>query len=212
MGQATREVPRDDGSRSRQARTEQVRDKVLAAAGQLMLEGGLAAATMEAIAARAGVSKRTLYKYWPSRGAVALEGFMRSADPWSSLPGNATAAESLEALVAAAARLFGETPAGPLMRSLVADAQSQDEVATALREQWLQPRRAAAGDLIQKAVDDGEFRADLNVEVVLDLLFGPVYYRLLLGHETLDTAFAVASVRQLVAGLSRRTPADSGGR
>jgi AcrR family transcriptional regulator len=208
VGQATREVPRNDGSRSRQARTEQVRDKVLAAAGQLMLEGGLAAATMEAIAARAGVSKRTLYKYWPSRGAVALEGFMRSADPWSSLPGNATAAESLEALVAASARLFSETPAGPLMRSLVADAQSQDEVATALREQWLQPRRAAAGDLIRKAVDDGEFRADLDVEVVLDLLFGPVYYRLLLGHETLDTAFAVASVRQLVAGLSRRTPAD----
>jgi AcrR family transcriptional regulator len=184
-----------------------VRDKVLAAAGQLMLVGGLAAATMEAIAARAGVSKRTLYKYWPSRGAVALEGFMRSADPWSSLPGNATAAESLEALVVAAARLFSETPAGPLMRSLVADAQSQDEVATALREQWLQPRRAAAGDLIRKAVDDGEFRADLDVEVVLDLLFGPVYYRLLLGHETLDPRFAVASVRQLVAGLSRRTPA-----
>jgi AcrR family transcriptional regulator len=207
VGQATREVPRNDGSRSRQVRTQQVRDKVLAAAGQLMLEGGLAAATMEAIAARAGVSKRTLYKYWPSRGAVALEGFMRSADPWSSLPGNATAAESLEALVVAAARLFSETPAGPLMRSLVADAQSQDEVATALREQWLQPRRAAAGDLIRKAVDDGEFRADLDVEVVLDLLFGPVYYRLLLGHETLDPRFAVASVRQLVAGLSRRTPA-----
>jgi AcrR family transcriptional regulator len=207
MGQATGEATREDGSRSRQARTEQVRDKVLAAAGQLMLEGGLAAATMEAIAARAGVSKRTLYKYWPSRGAVALEGFMRSADPWSSLPGNATAAESLEALVVAAARLFAETPAGPLMRSLVADAQSQDEVAAALREQWLQPRRAAAGDLIRKAVDDGEFRADLDVEVVLDLLFAPVYYRLLLGHENLDPRFAAASVRQLVAGLSRRTPA-----
>jgi AcrR family transcriptional regulator len=207
MGQAMREVPRNDGSGSRQARTEQVRDKVLAAAGQLMLEGGLAAATMEAIAARAGVSKRTLYKYWPSRGAVALEGFMRSADPWSSLPGNATAAESLEALVVAAARLFTETPAGPLMRSLVADAQSQDEVATALREQWLQPRRAAAGDLIRKAVDDGEFRADLDVEVALDLLFAPVYYRLLLGHESLDTRFAVASVRQLVAGLSPRAGA-----
>ena len=123
-------------------RTEQVRDAVLTAAGELMLEGGLAAATMEAIAARAGVSKRTLYKYWPSRGAVALEGFMRSAAASWTLPENAPAAESLEELVVAAVRLFTQTPAGPLMRSLIADAQAQDEIATAIRDQWLRPRRA----------------------------------------------------------------------
>jgi AcrR family transcriptional regulator len=186
------------------SRSEQVREKVLAAAGQLMLEGGLAAATMEGIATRAGVSKRTLYKYWPSRGAVALEGFMRSAASSTSVPENAPAAESLETLVAAAADLFTQTPGGPLMRSLIADAQSQEEIARALRDQWLQPRRAVAADLIQKAVGDGEFRADLDVEVVLDLLFAPVYYRLLLGHESLDRPFAVASVRHLVAGLAPR--------
>jgi AcrR family transcriptional regulator len=202
--QARHDVPRNDGLRPRQMRTEQVRDKVLAAAGQLVLEGGLTVATMEAIAARAGVSKRTLYKYWPSRGAVALEGFMRSAATSWSLPENATVAESLEALVTAAVDLFTETPAGPLMRSLVADAQSQDEIAMALRDQWLRPRRAVAADLIRKAIRDGEFRADLDVEVVLDLLFAPVYYRLLLGHESLDTQFAVTSVRHLVAGLSPR--------
>jgi AcrR family transcriptional regulator len=201
--QAARPAPRDNGSRSRQARTEQVRDKVLEAAGQLMLEGGLAAATMEAIAARAGVSKRTLYKYWPSRGAVALEGFMRSAAASWSFPADATAAESLEMLVVTAVRLFTETPAGPLMRSLVADAQSQDEIATALREQWLGPRRAVAAGLIRQGAADGEFRPGLDVEVVLDLLFAPVYYRLLLGHEDLDTQFAVSSVRHLLAGLSR---------
>jgi AcrR family transcriptional regulator len=201
--QAARSAPRDDGARSRQARTEQVRDKVLEAAGQLMLEGGLAAATMEAIAARAGVSKRTLYKYWPSRGAVALEGFMRSAAASWSFPADATAAESLEMLVVTAVRLFTETPAGPLMRSLVADAQSQDEIAAALREQWLGPRRAVAAGLIRQGAADGEFRPGLDVEVVLDLLFAPVYYRLLLGHEDLDTQFAVSSVRHLLAGLSR---------
>jgi AcrR family transcriptional regulator len=199
--QARREVTRDDGPRPRQLRTEQVRDKVLAAAGQLALEGGLAAATMEAIAARAGVSKRTLYKYWPSRGAVVLEGFMRSAATSWSLPENATVAESLEALAVAAVELFTKTPAGPLMRSLVADAQSQDEIALAIRDQWLRPRRAVAADLVRKAIATGEFRAGLDVEVVLDLLFAPVYYRLLLGHESLDRQFAVTSVRHLVAGL-----------
>ncbi len=200
MEQATRDI----GLRPRQTRSEQVRDRILAAAGQLVLEGGWAAATMEGIAARAGVSKRTLYKYWPSRGAVALEGFMRSAATSWSLPENATAAESLEVLVVAAVDLFTQTPGGPLMRSLIADAQSQEEIALALRDQWLRPRRAVAADLIRTAVGDGEFRADLDVEVVLDLLFAPVYYRLLLGHENLDRQFAVATVRHLVAGLAPR--------
>jgi AcrR family transcriptional regulator len=191
----------EDSQKARSPRTEQVRDRVLEAAGQLVLEGGLSAATMEAIAARAGVSKRTLYKYWPSRGAVALEGFMRRAATSWALPENATAAESLEAHVVAAVNLFTATQAGALMRSLIADAQSHDEIARALRDQWLRPRRAVSADIIRKGMADGEFRPDLDVEVVLDLLFAPIYYRLLLGHQDLDQQFAVALVRQVVDGL-----------
>lgn len=190
---------RDEAGRRRQP--AQLRDAVLTAAGELMLEGGLGAATMEAIAARAGVSKRTLYKYWPSRGAVALEGFMRSAASSWSLPQGASVAESLTVLVVAATRLFGQSPAGPLMRSLIADAQSQDEIAEAIRDQWLRPRRAVAADLIRRGVAEGEFRADTDVEVAIDLLFAPVYYRLLLGHEPMTEAFAIRSVDHLIAGL-----------
>ena len=200
MNQTPRE-PRDQDEPGWRPRTEQLRDRVLNAAGELMLEGGLAAATMEAIAARAGVSKRTLYKYWPSRGAVALEGFMRSAASSWSLSDGASPTEQLRGLVVSAARLFAGTPAGQLMRSLVADAQSQDEVATAIREQWLRPRRVVAADLIRQGVAEGEFRAGLDVEITLDLLFGPVYYRLLLGHEPITDAFAAATVDHLVAGL-----------
>ena len=199
MEQAARKLAVRDES-SRRSR-EQLRDAVLSAAGELMLEGGLAAATMEAIAARAGVSKRTLYKYWPSRGAVALEGFMRNAASSWSLPDDASAVEALTVLVVSAARLFAATPAGPLMRSLIADAQAQNEIATAIREQWLRPRRAVAADLIRRGVAEGEFRADLDVEVALDLLFAPVYYRLLLGHEPMTDAFATATVEYVVTGL-----------
>jgi len=199
MEQAARKpAVRDESSRRSR---EQLRDAVLSAAGELMLEGGLAAATMEAIAARAGVSKRTLYKYWPSRGAVALEGFMRNAASSWSLPDDASAVEALTVLVVSAARLFAGTPAGPLMRSLIADAQAQNEIATAIREQWLRPRRAVAADLIRRGVAEGEFRADLDVEVALDLLFAPVYYRLLLGHEPMTDAFATATVEYVVTGL-----------
>ena len=182
-------------------RSESRRTAILAAAGDLMLEGGLSAATMEAIAERAGVGKATIYKWWPSRGAVALEGFMvKAADSWS-LPEGASAPEALRVLVTSATRLFAGTLAGQLMRSLAADAQSHPEIALALREQWFRPRRAVAAEIIRKGIENGELRADLDLAVTLDLVFAPVYYRLLFSHEPLDEEFAARSIEQVLHGI-----------
>jgi AcrR family transcriptional regulator len=183
-------------------RSESRRTAILAAAGELMLEGGLAAATMEAIAARARVGKATIYKWWPSRGAVALEGFMvKAADSWS-LPEGASAPDALRALATSAVRLFAGTPAGQLMRALAADAQSQPEVAVALREQWFGPRRAVAAEIIRKGIENGELRGDLDLAATLDLVFAPVYYRLLFSHEPLDEEFAARSIEQVLHGIA----------
>jgi AcrR family transcriptional regulator len=183
-------------------RSEARRAAILAAAGELMLEGGLPAATMEAIATRAGVGKATIYKWWPSRAAVALEGFMvGAADSWS-LPEGSTAPEALRVLVTSAVRLFAGTFAGQLMRSLAADAQSQPEIARALREQWFGPRRAVAAEIIRKGIDNGELRADLDLAATLDLVFAPVYYRLLFSHEPLDEEFAARSIEHVLQGIA----------
>jgi len=190
------------GGRTGRPRSEARRAAILAAAGDLMIEGGLRAATMEAIAARAGVGKATVYKWWPSRGAVAMEGFMlRASDSWT-LPEGVPAAEGLRILVVAAVRLFQDTPAGPLMRALTADAQSDPEIARALREQWLGPRRAVAAEIIRDGVRRGELRPDLDLATTLDLVFGPVYYRLLFSHEPLDEAFAERCVEQMLSGIA----------
>ncbi|MFE2431876.1 TetR/AcrR family transcriptional regulator [Streptomyces sp. NPDC059373] len=183
-------------------RSEARRAAILAAAGDLMMEGGLRAATMEAIAARAGVGKATVYKWWPSRGAVALEGFMlRAASSWS-LPEDASAPEALRILAVASVRLFTRSPAGPLMRALAADAQSDPEIAQALREQWLGPRRAVAAEVIREGIARGELRADLDMAAVLDLVFAPVYYRLLFSHEPLDEAFAERCIDHVLTGIA----------
>jgi AcrR family transcriptional regulator len=188
--------------RAGRPRSEARRAAILAAAGDLMIEGGLRAATMEAIAARAGVGKATIYKWWPSRGAVALEGFMlRAADSWA-LPEGVSAPEALRILAVAAVRLFTTTPAGPLMRALAADAQSDPEIAQALREQWLGPRRAVAAEIIRTGMAKGELRRDLDVSATLDLVFAPVYYRLLFSHDTLDEEFAEHAVEQLMTGIT----------
>jgi AcrR family transcriptional regulator len=167
-----------------------------------MLEGGLSAATMEAIAARAGVGKATIYKWWPSRGAVALEGFMVSAAESWSLPEDVSAPEALRLLAMSAVRLFVGTPAGELMRSLAADAQSQPEIALALREQWFGPRRAVVAEIVRRGIQSGELRADLDLAATVDLVFAPVYYRLLFSHEPLDAEFAARSVEHVLHGIA----------
>lgn len=189
-------------SRRGRPRSQASREAILAAAGELMMEGGLKAATVDAIATRAGVGKATVYKWWDSRGAVALEGFMaKAADSWS-LPEGATAPEALRIMAVAAVKLFTESSAGHLMRAMTADAQSQPELARALREHWLAPRRAVAAEIIRKGVRRGELRADLDVEVLLDLVFAPIYYRLLYGHEELTESFAGQIVDQVLTGIA----------
>jgi AcrR family transcriptional regulator len=198
--------PQVDGSDRRRGgrpRDEARRAAILTAAGDLMLEGGLGAATMEAIAARAGVSKQTIYNWWPSRGAVAMEGFMLRADPLGQVPDGVPAAEALRILAVELVRLLS-SPAGALMRSLVAEAQSQTEVADALRDQWLTPRRAAVVEIVEAGIAAGEFDPDTDVDVAMDHVFAPLYYRLLLGHRPLTEEFARRSVAQLVDGIRTR--------
>ena len=102
-----------------------------------------------------------------------------------------------------AIRLFNHGSAGPLMRALAADAQSQPEVAEALRERWFGPRRALAAAVIARGIEAGELRPDLDLAATLDVLFGPVYYRLLFSHEPLDEAFASRLIDQVLRGIAR---------
>jgi AcrR family transcriptional regulator len=187
-------------------RSERARLAILAAAGELMLAGGINAASMEAIAERAGVSKATIYKWWPSRGAVALDGFLAQAHETIAVPEGLSTKEALRFQVLALIRLFRDTPSGPLMRALVSQAECDPEIARAVRERWLAPRRAVAIEIIRTGVASGEFRPDLDAAVVSDQLFAPIYHRLIFGHEPLVDALADRLVDQAVAGLCPARP------
>ncbi|HEX3791878.1 MAG TPA: TetR/AcrR family transcriptional regulator [Pseudonocardiaceae bacterium] len=186
-------------------RSERVRLAVLDAAADLLIEGGMAAATIEGIAARAGVSKATIYKWWPSRGHLALDSFFtRTMDTIVVNPEDSLAA-SLTAQLDALCVLFRDTPSGRLMRELAAAAQGDPEVRTALEENWLRPRRTVGAGLLTDAVRRGELRADVDVDAAVDQLFAPVYHRLLFGYAPLRDGLAGVLVAQLLSGL--RAPA-----
>ena len=183
-------------------RSEEARRAILAAAGELMLASGLGAATMDAIAARAGVSKATIYKWWPSRGAVALDGFLDQVAGTLAVPDGLSARDALSWQIAALVGLFRDTTAGPLMRALVAAAQSDPDIARALREQWLAPRRAVTLDTLRAGIA-GQRSAPISTWRPPPMqLFGPVYTRLFFGHPPLDDALTLALTSQLLDGIT----------
>src|SRR5947209_5928840 len=87
------------------------------------------------------------------------------------------------------------------MAALMAEAQGDAEFARRLREKWVAARRAALRSILERGEARGELRRDLDLELVIDGLYGPMWYRLLNSHAPLDRAFAECLVEQLFAGI-----------
>lgn len=188
------------GQRGR-PRSEQARVAVLEAAGDLLLEGGLNAASVEGIAARAGVSKATIYKWWPNRGAVVLDGFLERVRHSLAIPEGLGTVDALEFQIDELVTLFRDTAVGPAMRAIASEVESDPELARAVRERWLGPRRAVTVDVLTRGIAAGDLRPDLDVELVMDQLYGPLYFRLVFGHGPLPDDLAHRLVGQLLHGV-----------
>jgi AcrR family transcriptional regulator len=157
---------------------------VLDAAAELALEG-TAGASVDGIAARAGVSRTTVYKWWPSAAAVLLEGLLERTHDTLEAPASATTREALGEYLAKLITLVRETPAGALLRGLTAASATDPAVGHALIDDWLAPRRKAVVNLLVGGVRRGEVRAGLDYNSVIDVLFAPIYYRLVYQHQPL---------------------------
>ncbi len=184
-------------------RSERARLATLEAAADLMVEGGLGAATMEAIAARAGVSKVTIYKWWPSRGAVAVDAYFHRFDETYSYVDTGDVAADLTTQVRLLIHAF-QGRAGEIMAELIGRAQTDPALAETLRTGWLVPRREAASAVLERAVARGQLRPDADIPTVMDELYAPLYWRLLMRHQPLDDALADELVRNTLEGVRLR--------
>ncbi len=184
-------------------RSERARLATLEAAADLLVEGGLTAATMEAIAARAGVSKVTIYKWWPSRGAVAVDAYFHRFDETYSYVDTGDVAADLTTQVRLLIHAF-RGRAGEIMAELIGRAQTDPALAETLRTGWLVPRREAAAAVLERAVARGQLRPDADIPTVMDELYAPLYWRLLMRHQPLDDALADELVRNTLEGVRLR--------
>jgi AcrR family transcriptional regulator len=182
-------------------RSEKARNAILEAAAALLLAHGLEAASMGAVAERAGVSKATIYRWWPSKQMLALDALFGCADARTPTRDTGTLRGDLLALVRPLVREIGSRPFARVIAALVSEAQSDPVFAKAYRTHFVDPRREAMRAAFARAAERGEVAADLDVEVEVDLMYGSVYHRLLHGHAALSDRFASDVIELALGGI-----------
>ncbi|MBX7448237.1 TetR/AcrR family transcriptional regulator [Mycolicibacterium sp. 3033] len=183
-------------------RSEAARGAILSAAAELASEGGPSAATIDAIARRAEVSRTTIYKWWPSAAAIVLEGLLESVRESIVRPPGSSTVEALVHHVSALNAILADPGVGALLRNVIAAAAGDPAIQAALLAQWIEPRRGAVVDALTDAVTTGELPGDTDIEVVVDALVSPPYYRLVFGMPPLSERRVRALVDAVWAGCS----------
>lgn len=193
-------VTEHTGATRGRPRSEEARTRILAAAVELVQEGGLAAATMTAVAARASVSKVTVYRWWSSPGAIVLEGLLEQAHETIEAPPGASAREAMAHQIDALVELYRDDETGAIIRAITSRSESDPRLRDAFRRYWLMPRREVAAEILRRGMETGEVRTDIDVEASLDVLYAPVYFRLMYEHLPLDDDFA-GQIMDLYSGF-----------
>ncbi len=182
-------------------RSQEADRAILDAAAQVLAERGLSGMSIEEVAARAGVGKATIYRRWTSRGSLALDAFLAEFQGQQPLPDTGTLRGDLLAALRAWIRSVTRTSAGPILAALIAEAQRDPVLGVAWRDRVVEQLRSQHRIMLNRAVERGEIPAGTDQEVVLDLIFGAAYHRLLHGHQPLTDSFARQVIDLVVAGI-----------
>lgn len=169
-------------------RSEETRKAILSAAYALLLEKGFQNVTVDGIAERSGVSKATIYKWWPNKAAVVLDGFFEESEEILQLPDTGTVRKDLFLQVKNLAE-FLTSAKGRVITEMIAEGQFDQNVAEEYRRRFFSPRRLISQEIYERGIQRGELRKDLDIGLSIDLIFAPVFYRLLITGDALDAGY-----------------------
>lgn len=193
-------VPAESAKNRGRRRSEKSKKAILSAVVDLAAEMPLRDITIQAIARKAGVGKATIYKWWPSKACVALDAFVEKLIRQVPIPDTGSAEEDFKQHIYAWAK-FCLSPAGSIFLQFIAEAQSDREFASLLRERFIKPRREFVGVIIDRAIERGEIDRSLDRDLILDLVFGPATYLLLTQRAPFNRQRADAIISTLFRGL-----------
>ncbi|CAH1055364.1 TetR/AcrR family transcriptional regulator [Paenibacillus pseudetheri] len=181
-------------------RNSEAEASILAASYDLLLETGFGAVTVEKIAERAKVSKATIYKWWPNKAAVIMDGYLSAASARLPVPDTGSVMDDIM-IHATNLASFLRSREGKVITELIGEGQFDAGLAEAYRTRFFAPRRQEARQLLERGVTRGQLKADLDIGITIDLLYGPIFYRLLITGDELNKAFVKYLITSAFEGI-----------
>ncbi len=179
-------------------RSEQSRHAILRSTLKLLQQNGFAKLTIEAIAAHANVGKATVYRWWASKGALAVDAFAASTEHQLHFPDTGSVYQDLSLQMNQFLGLL-QSRRGPIVAALLGAGQSDPDLLEAFRERFLRPRRQEAYKTLRRGIERGELPRKLDLDLVLDILYGAMYMRYLIRHDELSENY-IKEVCHMVLG------------
>lgn len=191
-------------------RSEQARQAILRSTLHILGKTGFSDFTIEEVADRAGVGKATVYRWWPNKGALIADAFAGSATPKLRFPDTGSLVTDMSQQMRQLVKIFA-SPQGRIVSAILAAGQQDKELIAAFRERFLKPRRQEAYATLRRGVQRGELQKNIDADLLLDSLYGPIYMRFLIQHDRLTPDF-VDRLCELVLAGARPVRRSSGRR
>jgi len=198
-----------DPAKKGRPRSAEVEKAILKAAATLLAERGFKAFTIEEVALRAKVGKPSIYRRWQSKGTLALDAFLTQYVPLLPPINTRSLTGDLQAALTAWIQAVDGTTMGRSLVGLIAEAQSDPDLAIAWHERFISTARGQHRLMIERAIEREEIPRDSDVDVLMDMLYGPAYHRLLNGHLPFNERSVQEVVEVIVAGAKSRSAAPS---
>ena len=199
----------EESTRKTASRAERSRQAILHATRELLVEGDVGSLTIEAVAARSGAAKTTIYRRWRDKWQLALDAVIIDVLPQFAEPVDVgDTRKELITFVDSVVKAFAERPYGPAMQGLVSQIATDFELSHVYREQVVEPRRATLRPVIERGIERGDLRPDTDFRLAHELLLGPVFYRLLLSGGPLDRKLSADLADAVLAAFAPKQRAE----
>ena len=169
-------------------RSEQARLAILRSALQLLGKNGFSGLTIEEVAAHAGVGKATVYRWWPNKAALIADAFASGTTRKLHFPDTGSLRSDMSQQMRQVIKVF-RSRRGRIVSAILAGGQTDRDLIAAFRDRFLWPRRREAYATLRRGIQRGELRKNLDMDLLLDSLYGPIYMRFLIQHDKLTPDF-----------------------
>jgi AcrR family transcriptional regulator len=181
-------------------RSEQARQAILRATLKILGKNGFSDFKIEEVAAHASVGKATVYRWWPNKGALIADAFASSTTRKLRFPDTGSVYADMSQQMRQLIKVF-RSRRGRIVSAILAAGQSDKDLIEAFRERFLWPRRREAYATLRRGIERGELRKDLDPDLLLDSLYGPIYMRFLIQHDRLTPEFVDRLCALVLAGV-----------